>query len=97
MQKVRNQIHPRKINAAKRGGHCLLRFFLFCAIRLPNFGVPARADKPFQLILMHLPVSASWNIIQYPLPRGSNTDSGRKEHSPFSAAGASPNVSAGTP
>lgn len=48
-------------------------------------------------IFTHSPVSASWNIIQYPFPERSNTERGRKEQYPFRASGGSPRLSAGTP
>ena len=48
-------------------------------------------------ICIHSPVSASWNIIQYPLPCRSNTERGINEQNPRRALGGSESRSAGTP
>ena len=48
-------------------------------------------------ICIHSPVSASWNIIQYPLPCRSNTERGINEQNPRRALGGSERRSAGTP
>ena len=45
----------------------------------------------------HWPVSASWNIIQYPRPSGSNTERGINEQNPRSASGGAVRAAAGTP
>ena len=47
--------------------------------------------------LTQAPVTASWNIIQYPLPPRSNTERGRYEHHLRSGSGGSPRRSDGTP
>lgn len=47
--------------------------------------------------LTQAPVTASWNIIQYPLPLRSNTERGRYEHHLRSGSGGSPRRSDGTP
>ena len=62
--------------------------------RMAGFPLP---HGKFFCQLKRIFVSASWNIIQYPLPCRSNTERGINEQNPRRALGGSESRSAGTP